>query len=76
MNKIYKWLKWVTNNDNEMSEAEWKHNEVNFDIAFFIINTFCLVFGTLLLIYWKEYPWIAVLVIEYTWSLDNMRHNR
>lgn len=67
---IYAWLCMITNN-----EQSPKH-ETDFDIGFFIINTICLVVGTTCFCLAKEYQWIAVLVIEYNWALDNMRHNR
>jgi hypothetical protein len=69
-NKFLKWLCWVTNNEDRPKR------EVEFDMAFFLVNTICLFLGTVFFIYNKEYPWIAVLVIEYNWALDNMRHNR
>jgi hypothetical protein len=68
--KIWKWLLYITNN-----ETKSRHEEL-FDIAFFIINTVAVVFGTIMFIIYNEPQWIAVLVIEYTWALDNMRHNR
>ena len=68
--KIWKWLLYITNNE-EMS----RHEEL-FDVAFFIINTAAVIFGTVMLIVYGEPQWIPVLVIEYTWALDNMRHNR
>ena len=64
------WLRYVTNNE-EVS----RHEEV-FDIAFFIINTLAVIFGTIFFLLHNEPQWIPVLVIEYTWALDNMRHNR
>ena len=64
------WLRYVTNNE-EVS----RHEEV-FDIAFFIINTLAVIFGTIFFLLHNEPQWIAVLIIEYTWALDNMRHNR
>jgi hypothetical protein len=70
LDTLWRWLCWVTNN-----EFHPKH-EVEFDIAFFIINTICLIFGLWWFIKTKEYAWIAVLVIEYNWAMDNMRHNR
>ena len=69
-NKFYNWLIWVTNNERN------PRHEIEFDIGFFILNTFCLIAGTTVFIATKEYAWIAILVIEYTWALDNMRHNR
>ena len=68
--KIKKWLLYVTNN-----EKVSRHEE-EFDIAFFIINTLASIIGAYLFIHYNEPQWIAVLVIEYTWALDNMRHNR
>lgn len=70
INIIRKWLIWVTNNQDRP-----KH-EIEFDIAFFLINTIALGIGIFALIKTEQYPWIPFLVIEYTWALDNMRHNR
>lgn len=64
------WLLYFTNNE------EVSRHEESFDIAFFIINTLAVIFGTILFIVHDEPQWIAVLLIEYTWALDNMRHNR
>lgn len=64
------WLLYVTNN-----ERVSRHEE-NFDIAFFIVNTVALVVGCIFLIHAHEAHWIAFLVIEYTWAIDTMRHNR
>ena len=70
MNWLYYWLRYVTNNEDV------SRHEESFDIAFFIINTIALVVGSVLFIAYDAPEWIAVLVIEYTWALDNMRHNR
>lgn len=67
---IKKFLFYITNNE-EVS----RHEEI-FDIGFFIINTVALIFGTIYLIYVQDFSWIAFLVIEYTWAMDTMRHNR
>ena len=67
---LKKWLLYVTNNE------EISRHEDAFDIGFFIINTLALFFGIYLFISYGEPQWIPVLVIEYTWALDNMRHNR
>lgn len=68
------WLKhfllYVTNNEED------PRNEREFDIAFFTINTVAVVVGSFALWYAGEPQWIPFLVIEYTWALDNMRHNR
>ena len=68
--KIWKWFLYITNN-----EEKSRHEEL-FDVAFFIINTAAVVFGSVMFIVYDEPQWIPVLVIEYTWALDNMRHNR
>lgn len=61
---------YITNN-----EQESRHEQI-FDIVFFIVNTVALVFGIVMFIIHDEPQWIPVLVIEYNWALDNMRHNR
>ena len=68
--KLKTWLLYITNNE-EIS----RHEEI-FDMGFFILNTAALVFGVAMFIIHDEPQWIPVLVIEYTWALDNMRHNR
>ncbi len=65
-----RWFLYVTNN-----EKVSRHEE-EFDIAFFIVNTVALVAGIAVLLNYDEPQWIAFLVIEYAWALDNMRHNR
>lgn len=68
--KIRKWLLYITNN-----EVVSRHEE-EFDILFFLINTAAGIFGIYMFISHNEPQWIPVLIIEYTWALDNMRHNR
>lgn len=68
--KILNWLLYVTNN-----EKVSRHEQV-FDVIFFIINSLAVIAGVYFFIRYNEPQWIAVLVIEYTWALDNMRHNR
>ena len=70
MKKIWKWLLYITNNE-EVS----RHEQI-FDVIFFIINTIAVIIGFYFFIIYNEPQWIAVLVIEYIWALDNMRHNR
>ncbi|MBI5470183.1 hypothetical protein HY968_02575 [Candidatus Kaiserbacteria bacterium] len=65
-----RWFLYVTNNE------EVSRHEEEFDIAFFVVNTAALVFGSVMFIYFNEPQWIPVLIIEYTWALDSMRHNR
>ena len=67
---IYNWLRYMTNNE------EYSRHEVAFDIIFFVINTLALIIGSMLFIKYQEPQWIAVIIIEYTWALDSMRHNR
>ena len=67
---LRKWLLYVTNNE-EVS----RHEEI-FDTIFFIVNTVALLFGSVMFIIYNEAQWISILVIEYTWALDSMRHNR
>lgn len=67
---IKEWLLYLTNNERE------SRHEVQFDIAFLIINTFACIVGGILFVQHNEPEWIAVLIIEYTWALDSMRHNR
>ncbi len=70
MKLVKKLLLYITNN-----EKVSRHEEV-FDIIFFVVNTSALVFGIVMFIVHDSVEWIPVLVIEYTWALDNMRHNR
>lgn len=68
--KLYDIFLYITNN-----EKKSRHEE-GFDIAFLIINTIAAVFGVIMFIAHDEPQWIPVLIVEYTWALDNMRHNR
>ena len=70
MKPIRKFFLYITNNE------EVSRHEQGFDVAFFIINTLALGLGSILFIWKGEPQWIPVLVIEYSWALDNMRHNR
>ncbi len=68
--RLWNWLLYITNNENKS-----RHEEM-FDSLFFIINTIAVLFGVAMFIIHSEPQWIPVLIIEYTWALDNMRHNR
>lgn len=68
--KLRDCLLYITNN-----ETVSRHEEL-FDIAFLIVNTVALGFGVWMFVRHGESQWIPVLVIEYTWALDSMRHNR
>jgi len=70
MSRIYNWFLYLTNNE------QVSRHEEGFDIAFFVINTMASIFGVAMFIIRNEPQWIPVLVIEYCWALDNMRHNR
>lgn len=70
MKKVKKFLLYVTNNE------DLSRHEVGFDIAFFVINTVALFLGSFYLAHKGDFEWIAFLVIEYTWAIDTMRHNR
>ena len=70
MKRLHKWFMYITNNE------EVSRHEEGFDAAFFIINTQALIFGITMFIVYNEPQWIPILIIEYTWALDNMRHNR
>ncbi len=68
--KLRDWFLYITNNEERSRHEEF------FDVTFFIINTVALIFGTVMFVVHNEPQWIPVLVIEYTWALDSMRHNR
>ncbi len=70
MKTMWKFLKYITNN-----EEKSRHEEI-FDAIFWIIETVMLVFGTWILIAMHDPQWIAFLFIEYCWAMDNLRHNR
>ncbi|OGG58329.1 hypothetical protein A2853_00210 [Candidatus Kaiserbacteria bacterium RIFCSPHIGHO2_01_FULL_55_17] len=70
MGPLKRLLLYVTNN-----EPVSRH-EQGFDIAFFIVNTIAVVAGGVYLASIDEWQWIPFLVIEYTWAMDTMRHNR
>ena len=68
--KFKDWFLYITNN-----EKESRHEEI-FDIVFFVVNTVAGIFGIIMFIIYNELQWIPILVIEYMWAFDNMRHNR
>lgn len=70
MKRLHKWFTYITNNE------EVSRHEEAFDTAFFVVNTLALIFGIFMFIIHDEPQWIPVLIIEYSWALDNMRHNR
>ncbi len=70
MGYLKKFLLYVTNNEDS------SRHEQEFDMAFFIINTLAVFLGGTYLAYIGEWHWIPFLVIEYTWAIDTMRHNR
>lgn len=70
MNSLWKLLLYLTNN-----EKSSRHEEI-FDVIFFAIATAGLTFGIYLMIERRIEEWIPILVIEYIWAWDNIRHNR
>lgn len=70
MDFLKRWLLYITNNE------EVSRHEQSFDMAFFIVNTVAVALGSVLLAVYDEPQWIPFLIIEYTWALDSMRHNR
>ncbi|MFA6365198.1 MAG: hypothetical protein WCW78_02240 [Candidatus Paceibacterota bacterium] len=68
--KLWNALLYITNNE------ETSRHEQHFDVAFFLINTIALIIGFMMFLAYNEPQWISVLIIEYVWALDNMRHNR
>ena len=67
---LKRWFLYITNNE------QVSRHEEQFDIAFFIVNTIAVAFGIALFVGKHEPQWVPVLIIEYTWALDNIRHNR
>ncbi len=67
---LRQFFRYITNNE------ETSRHEEGFDIAFFIINTIALIGGGTYLVVIGEWEWLPFLVIEYTWAVDTMRHNR
>lgn len=67
---MWRVLQYITNN-----EAQSRHEEV-FDAIFWIVETVALILGIGLLAAKHSPEWIAFLVIEYCWAMDNLRHNR
>lgn len=68
--KLWNWFMYLTNNE------EISRHEEHFDVGFLVINTIAVIAGIILFAINNEPQWISVLVIEYAWALDNMRHNR
>lgn len=67
---LTRFLLYVTNNE------PLSRHEQEFDITFFIINTIAVIAGSIYFAYIGEWQWIPFLIIEYTWAIDTMRHNR
>ena len=67
---MWKVLQYITNN-----EAVSRHEEA-FDAIFWIVETLALIVGIWILLAKHIPEWIAFLVIEYCWAMDNLRHNR
>lgn len=70
MNKLYYFLKYLTNNlKHSKHETEW-------DVVFFLIIILSLSIGSVLLVCKHMSEWIPFLLIEAIWCCDNLRHNR
>jgi hypothetical protein len=67
---VWKFLQYITNN-----EAQSRHEEI-FDMIFWVIETVALILGIVILLVRNNPEWIAFIVIEYCWAMDNLRHNR
>lgn len=67
---LMRFLRYITNN-----EAQSRHEEM-FDMFFWIVETTALLVGSCILFIKHDGEWIAFLVIEYCWAMDNLRHNR
>jgi len=67
---IKKFLLYITNNEDK------PRDEAAFDMVFFIVNTAALIIGGAYLAHIRSWEWIPFLIIEYTWAIDTMRHNR
>ena len=69
-NKLYKFLLYVTNNEEKSRDEE------KWDIVFFIFIIIALLGGTAVFIIKHQPEWISVLIIETIWCIDNLRNNR
>jgi hypothetical protein len=67
---VWKFLQYITNN-----EEKSRHEEI-FDMFFWVIETIALILGIVILLIRNNPEWIAFIVIEYCWAMDNLRHNR
>ena len=68
--RIYHLLLLVTNNlPNSTHEREY-------DIFFFLFNTTVIIIGCVGLYIKGEWPWIALFLNGWAWSLDTLRNNR
>ena len=45
-------------------------------MMFWVVETAALIVGATVLFIKHDGEWIAFLVIEYCWAMDNLRHNR
>lgn len=71
MNKIYKFLLYLTNNE------EVSRHEKEFDVFTFLLIIICLTIGiTSFMSGQDKYGWICMLIIETMWAVDGIRHNR
>ena len=83
MKNLRDWLLYLTNNENK-KPAEWKADEVHFDLIFFVIIIGLLVLGVInvgLYILTKNDMYLGIMfacefIMCFIWIWDNLRHNR
>jgi len=69
-NKLYKFLLYVTNNEEKPRDEEvW-------DMIFFLIEFFATIGGCIFFIIKNQPEWMPVIIIEFCWAFDQLRHNR
>ena len=68
--RLPRWLLYLTNNlPQSKHEKEW-------DVFFFLVETIAMLGGVGMLIGFGEPQWAPVVVIEWAWAVDQLRHNR
>jgi hypothetical protein len=83
IDKIYNYLLFLTNNEKK-PVPEWRQDEINFDIGFFIACVTLLIVGVISLgiyIKTKQDVYLGIMfacefAMCFVWIWDNIRHNR